>query len=384
MSQPASEARRPGRPLRLLHVYVPAAAGGLESVVQMLAPGLQARGAEVMVAAVLGEDGAEPASVVGLRSAGVNVTCRRIASRHYGSEFRGHRRLVESWRPDLVHTHGYRADVLAGYAVGGRALRVTTVHGFTGGDWKNRLYERLQIRAYRSYDAVIAVSRSVQARLEAKGARLPRIELIPNAFSPAQTLSRTEARAELRLPPDATIVGWVGRLSAEKGADILLAAGARCADHRLRLAIVGDGPERAALAAQAAALGIADRVTWHGLVPGAGRLMPAFDLFVLSSRTEGTPIALFEAMAAGIPVVATAVGGVPDVLGPGEAWLVPSEAPDQLAAAVGGALASPDEARRRASRARERLVREFAVDPWLDRHLQLYLNLLDGRPAPRT
>jgi glycosyltransferase involved in cell wall biosynthesis len=370
--------------LRVLHVFTPAAAGGLESVVEMLAPGLQARGASVAVLAVLSEGSPEPTSVAGLRSAGVKVFDHRTRPRGYRTEFRAHRGLVETWRPDVVHTHGYRADVVAGYAVGPRALRVTTVHGFTGGDWKNRLYEWLQVWAYRHFDAVVAVSRSVRERLQERGVRASRLELIPNAFSATGALSRSDARAELGLPADAPVVGWVGRLSFEKGADLLLAAAARLTDRRVRVSIIGDGQERAALEAQAAALGIGDRITWHGFVPRAGRLMPAFDLFVLSSRTEGTPIALFEAMAAAVPAVVTTVGGVPDVLDPQTGWLIQADSPDQLAQAIEHALSARPEAERRAAGARERLARDFATGPWIDRYLELYLDLVTRRSSLRS
>jgi glycosyltransferase involved in cell wall biosynthesis len=283
----------------------------------------------------------------------------------------------------VVHTHGYRADVLAGRAVGRRATRVATVHGFTGGDWKNRLYERLQIGSYRHYDAVIAVSRSVEVRLQGQGLGAPRLVLLPNAWSsPVPALSRQAAREALGIAPDATVVGWVGRLSAEKGCDVLLQAAALLPDSGIRFSVVGDGAERSRLEAQAVSLGLGDRVTWHGLMPAAGRLMAAFDLFALSSRTEGTPIALFEAMAAGVPVVATAVGGVPDVLGADQGWLVPSESPAELAASIRLALSDRAEALRRTVRASEHLGRDYAADPWLDRHVQLYSRLISGKRAP--
>ncbi len=113
-------------------------------------------------------------------------------------------------------------------------------------------------------------------------------------------------------------------------------------------------------------------------MPGAGSLLPAFDLLMLSSRTEGTPMVLFEAMEAGVPIVATAVGGVPDVLTESEGWLVPAGSSAALAAAAGEALGNGEEAKRRAARAAERLRREFAVGPWVDAHVALYREILAG------
>jgi glycosyltransferase involved in cell wall biosynthesis len=143
--------------------------------------------------------------------------------------------------------------------------------------------------------------------------------------------------------------------------------------------MLGDGPLASALRARAAAAGIADRVTWHGVVPDAGRLLSAFEVFVLSSRTEGTPIVLFEAMAAEVPVVATVVGGVPDVVSGTEALLVPPDDPAALAAAVSAVLRDPASARHRALAAGRRLAEEYNVGPWLERYESLYHTLAAAR-----
>jgi glycosyltransferase involved in cell wall biosynthesis len=107
-------------------------------------------------------------------------------------------------------------------------------------------------------------------------------------------------------------------------------------------------------------------------VRDAGRLFAAFDLFVLSSRTEGTPIVLFEAMGTGVPIVATRVGGVPDVVSPAEAVLVPPDDPLTLAGEIRAVYRNPAGARERARRARERLLRDFSIAPWLGRYEAIY------------
>ena len=381
--------------MRILHSVAPATVGGLEEVVVRLAAGLVDRGHEVRVVAVVADSESHP-FVESLISAGVDVDPMVVPPRRYRQERAGVRRICEQWRPHVVHTHGYRPDVLHR----GPARRlgiplVSTLHGFTGGGLKNRLYERLQLRSVRSFDAVVAVSRPMADRLLERGFPESSIHVIPNAWAPrAEVIDPAAARVELGVETGRPHIGWVGRLSREKGPDILLqaVAGLGVADLGAAggndpvISLVGDGPLREELESLArSGVPAPVDVRFHGALPGAARFFPAFDLFVLSSRTEGTPMVLFEAMAAGIPVVTTAVGGIPDVVGPAEALLVPSEDPAALAAGIREVLRNPIQAHERAERARTRLAKAFAPGPWLERHEALYTSVTrDGATAPRS
>ena len=260
---------------------------------------------------------------------------------------------------------------------------MSTVHGFTftGSGWRNQTYDALQRRAHRGFDAVIAVSDQVGTELLNRGVARDRVHVIPNAYEAGGTplLPRAEARRVLGLPQEAYVAGWVGRLSREKGMDVLLAALAHLEGQSLVVAVLGDGRERAALEITAAAQGLGERVRWIGDVADAARLYHAFDLFILSSRTEGTPIALFEAMDAAVPVVATAVGGVPAVVTGAEALLVAPEDPAALARAITATIDDPAGAGARAGAARARLAARYAIGPWLDRHDGLYDAVTAGR-----
>jgi glycosyltransferase involved in cell wall biosynthesis len=361
-----ADERRPTR--AILHVAAPAQVGGLESVLQLLAVGQRRRGDRVIVAAILARQDASAPWRDRLRAAGVAVEPIAYPGRSYVSQARALVRLFRRERPALVHTHGYHADVVGGLAARRVGVpTVTTVHGFTGGGWKNWFYERLQRRAFRRFDAVVAVSHAMKPELERGGVPAARLYVVPNAFAAdVAPVSRAEARSALGLGAGGVRVGWVGRLSAEKGADVVISAFARLGPH-VRLSVIGDGAERGTLDRLARRLGVRDRITWHGVVPDAGRLLAAFDVVVLSSRSEGTPMVLLEAMAAGAPVVATRVGGIPDVVSSAEALLVEPEDPRALAAAITTTLADGRAAAARAAAARERLARDFAVDPWLDR-----------------
>jgi glycosyltransferase involved in cell wall biosynthesis len=155
---------------------------------------------------------------------------------------------------------------------------------------------------------------------------------------------------------------------------------AHLTDVPLAVSFVGAGHEEPALRRRAVEQGVDSRITWHGAVPDADRVMTAFDLLVISSRTEGTPIVLFEAIAAEVPVVATAVGGIPDVVTDREAWLVPPDRPDALAHAIRDAWRDRNGAAARARAASAVLGARYGIDSWLDAHEVLYRTLpLKGR-----
>ena len=366
-----SEAR--GR-WRVLHVLAPARVGGLERVVSGLAAGHRGQGHEVHVAALVDPGTTGHPFSAQIQSLGVPVTELPVAARAYWRERAAIARLCRQLRPDIVHTHGYRADVVdAPVARGLGVPTVTTVHGFTGGGGKNRVYEWLQRRAFRRFEAVVAVSRPLAEQIQATGVPGNRLHVIQNGWVPeASVLSREDARRALGIDDSCFRMGWVGRLTREKGGDVLLHALRRLSDLPVRVSILGTGRDAAWLRERARRLGVGCRITWHGMVPKAAQLFDAFDLFVLSSRTEGTPIVLFEAMAARIPIVATRVGGVPDVVDETGAVLVPPDDPAALAAAIRTVFSDRRAARGRALRAHERLMNEFATPRWLAAYVDVY------------
>lgn len=381
---PEDHSRRARRPLRVLHVLAPAPFGGLEQVVRTLAS-LQRtdpRIAEVRVATL----GAPPETFArALSAASVEVVPIVTATRAYGAQRRALGSICRQHQPDLVHLHGAHADVIGSRtAVATNAAMVSTVHGQVGGDLRNRFYEWLQRRAFSRRDAVVAVSRPLALSLIADGAPPERIHVVRNAWRAHAALRpRREARVLLGLPLEGFVLGWIGRISREKGLDLLLDALALAPLPTLRLAIIGDGREREALIARGArsALGRGHRIFWLGSVPDASRAITALDALVISSRTEGTPIVLLEAMAAGIPVIATAVGGIPDMISESEGFLVPPNDPQALREAIDQVQRDPAEARRRTIAASQRIAAESDVGRWVDRYALVYDAALSARRA---
>ena len=357
----------------VLHLIAPGEVGGAESVVRSLASRQRALGARVTVAAVVPSARAASGFVDALERSRVEATRVVVGGRDYRREQKIIASICEELRPDILHSHGYRTDVIDALYLRRKMPIVTTVHGFTGGDLRNRLYQWVQCRAYRRFDAVVAVSQPLVRQLEGQiDSRC--LHLLPNAYSrDEEVLSRATARATLGLSNDDFVVGWVGRLSPEKGPDVLVEAFRNSEmPGNVHAVFLGDGPLAMPLQERAAHLGLAQRISWMGCVPNAGRLLRAFDVIVLSSRTEGTPMVLLEAMAAGTPIIATRVGGVPDLLPARTALLISPESPVELRDAIREVLADPEEAMSRAEAARRHLDAEYQADAWVDEYEQAY------------
>ncbi len=364
--------------LHVVHLCAPAHVGGLERVVQELAIGLAGRGHRVQVVTVSDPrtdlaDFLQPLDAEG-------VECLRIdvEGRGYLREWKAVRHILLEEQPDVLHSHGYRADLLHGWTT--RALgiaTVTTLHGSSRMGGLSHLFEHMQALSLRYFDGVVAVSDPLSDELEALRVPPNRLHKIPNAWTPVRNaLSRAEARAELTAPDGPTVLGWVGRLIPIKGCDVLLRALHRLQEsgHRQWIArIIGDGPEAEPLRTLRDELELGERVEFVGYVDQAARLLSGFDVYVMSSRSEGTPIALLEAMGAGLPIVATAVGGVPDMLGDGEAgWLTPPESPAALASTLEEVLTDPNQRARRSAAARRRIDEHYSPDHWFSRHEDVY------------
>jgi len=216
---------------------------------------------------------------------------------------------------------------------------------------------------------VVAVSHKLRGELLTSGVPSHRLHCVPNCWSPTEPgLDRREARIALEVPPDAPIVGWVGRFSREKAPDVMIRAFAACEVPGARLSMVGSGPLEADCRALAAKLSVQDRVTWHGIVQDASRYLEAFDLVALTSWTEGTPMILLEAIAAGVPVVTTRVGGIPDVVSASEALLVEAGDVQAVAAAVAKVLTDRTGAQARALAARRPRTPRGRERLWFQRH----------------
>lgn len=286
----------------------------------------------------------------------------------------------------VIHAHEVKSDVIGRLAaLLHRGPCITTAHGWIANDAKGRLLVNVDKRALRYYDRVIAVSSSIRSALLDAGVPRDRIRLLHNAIvlDKYQNVERSDALARaMGREAIGPVVIAVGRLSAEKGhADLIHAAAAVASTGRaFELVLAGDGPERAALSALVSQAGLGERVHFLGYVSAPERLIKNADLMVLPSHTEGLPNVILESLTLGVPVLATAVGGTPDVLCDGETGrLVPARSPAAIAAGIGEFLDNPAAWRRMAARGAAVVAQEFGFDQRTRRLEQIYLELVESR-----
>lgn len=243
----------------------------------------------------------------------------------YVRSYRNIKLILKSQSIDLLHTHGYLADIIG--LVVAKSLGtpiVSTCHGFVFKSVKLRLYFKIDLFALRYFNGIIAVSNNIRHFLLANGIKSSTIEVIPNAVDISMCNCSAQPNQDLVdsiIPRDTSdlILGYVGRISEEKGVKYLIEAVATLKSNGISatLMVIGEGPDQVELQQLARERGIYDNVIFLGFQDDISPFLRTMDIFVLPSLTEGTPLALLEAMSANVPVVATRVGGVPDVIDDG-------------------------------------------------------------------
>jgi len=375
----------PGDPLIRVHALIDSlGVGGAEMVLAEFAAVALLGGIKLSVG-YLKDVGEGARTATQLRAAGVEPLPVAMP-RHLGpAAFLAVRRQLVEVRPQIVHTHLGYADLLGGPAA--RTLGIPTVRTLHSHAWEGNSRERLKMRAMRltrraTAARVIAVSDSARAAYIAAGGDRPeRVIVVRNgiAGTPEPQAGRA-LRAELGIGEEELVVSMVSWLRPEKAHDVALAAVAELLPSisNLRLVVVGDGPVRATVDQAASKLG--DRVLATGYRPDAMAVLAASDVLLHPSREDALPTTIIDAMAASTPVVATRVGGIPELIDHGVSGILVPAPPEasELAAALGELLCDPDRRRRLAAAGRERFEQEYTADRWAARMGELYRSVLSS------
>ena len=297
-------------------------------------------------------------------------------------------REVRSRPRTVLHSHDTRSDLVAVITarITGAPLIISN-HAWHPADFKRKALEAIRARLMHHADLVISVSRNTNKETLERGIPAAKcmclysgVDVGPYRHPPP----RAEARASLGLGEHEIVVGNVARLWPEKEQASLIEAAARLVPHHpeLRFLIVGDGPLETSLRARIARLGLEDRVLMPGYRKDLVSVMAALDIFAFPSSAEGTPMVIYDAMAIGLPIIASPVSGVGELLEDGAtALFVPPADSEAMARAVARLIGQPALARTLGERARQVVETEYAVEHAVDQLQDIYEDVLARRPA---
>jgi len=369
----------PDKPLRIFHV-LRAPVGGLFRHVVDLARGQAARGHQVGIIADSTTGGARADAAFAELSPHLALRLTRLPmSRHVDwSDVDAvadvTQRLADG-KADVVHGHGAKGGAFARLAARGHpAIRVYTPHGGSVGTVNSAFYNLLERLLISRTDLLLFESAHI-AELFRRKLGTPRaiMRVVHNGLAASEFTETT-------LDPAARDILFIGELRPVKGIDVLIDALSDL--HRsglpLTATFVGAGSSRDALQAQAQRLGLSEAITFRPPMP-ARQAFPLGRLMIVPSRRESLPYIVLEAAAAGVPMIATKVGGIPEIFGPQAGLLIPPADPAALAQAIGHAVKNPETMLRVAARLRDRVRTNFSVDAMVDNAIAGYREALQQR-----
>ena len=383
-----------GEPLRVMFVMGGVIRSGVDSVILTLAEGLRRRGhipvitplGTGLVAREAAESGFTVAPLAKKRRVDV-ASIPRLAG------------MVRRHRIHILHSHELNAAFYACHA--GILAGVTQVNSWhippvesLKQNWRNPTVPRLAHRYYlwlmRFCTSVITVSPELYRQLLEGGVPGEKVHFVPTAidlgvYSPEERVRR-DARAEFGIPADVTVIGTAGRVQLQKNLPLFVRVAHNLVEQgqKVRFLIVGDGTDRGIVERTIADLGVAREVTITGWRRDVPRVMQAFDIFLLTSTSEGMPIVALEAMALKLPVVGTDVGAMRQCVVHGQTGiLVPSGDQPGLVHALSGLLRDPQRASRMGEVGRARVERDFTADAMVRKHLEIYRGAMRRRQAGR-
>ncbi len=387
----------PEAAIRVLRVIARLNMGGPALHVAYLSAGLAERGYETtLVAGSLARGEGSMAYVaedLGVRIVQLDALSREISPVRDAISVLRLARLIRERRPQILHTHTAKAGTVGRLAalLAGDARPQIVVHTFHGhvlhgyfGPVKSTAFRLLEQLLARVTTRLVAVSPQVRDDLVALGvAPAEKFSVVRLGIELGERVRTQveggEARARLGISPERFVVGWVGRMTGVKRTDDVLESVARLRERGVDavLLLVGDGPDRDHVERRASELGIIRHCYFLGYQEDVSDWYQAFDAMILPSANEGTPVVVIEALAAGCPVVATSVGGVPDVVREGvDGFLVPAGDVEQLAERLARLAGDPALRETMGEAGRESVTERYAVERLVGDIDELYRSLL--------
>jgi len=369
--------------MKILHLISSQGFYGAENVVAALARDHQLSGNSVRIGVFENMHAGQNNVADEFESRGLQVIRIRCRSRLDFATVRKIREIIAIQGINLVHSHGYKSDVYALLACRRLALPLlATSHLWTHQTGAVRFYEFLDGLTLRRFDAVVAVSHTIAGQLREAGVPADKITVIDNGidltpFNSAEPILKSELNAKGQL-----LIGAVGRLVEQKGMIYFLTAARQLLKEfpNLTFVIVGDGPDLGKLQLMAKELHIEDKVRFTGARYDMANVYASLDVFALASIEEGMPMALLEAMASRLPVAATAVGAVPQIVVPGETgMLVKAGDAAEMAQAIAALLRDPALRERVGANGQRKVHERFSSQVMSQNYYKLYTRLIEQK-----
>jgi glycosyltransferase involved in cell wall biosynthesis len=371
--------------MKVLHLISSGGMYGAESVVATLASNLQNRGEDTIVGVFDNAHRPKNDASDRIEKAGVKVIRIPCSGRADGLTVRAIRKLIRTEQIDILHSHGYKADIYGYLAT--RRLRIpiiATRHNQRGlrHTLAIRLYEFLDILFLRRFNAVAAVSDLIAEELLRAGVAPRKVTVIGNGIDVSRFVGASPTLSEELNKEQRLLIGTAGRLIPQKGIEYFLMAASEVLTTfpTLLFGIVGEGPHRPALERSMKDLGIERNVVFTGPRSDMPNIYASFDVFVLPSLEEGMPMTVLEALASGLPVIATKVGAVEKLVFPNQTGILvqPGEAAG-LAAALISLIGNPELRVRLGQNGRSLVQNEHSSSVMSQRYLRLYQELLNEK-----
>jgi glycosyltransferase involved in cell wall biosynthesis len=367
---------------RVLHLISSSGFLGAENVVLELSKETAKQGYWVTIGILENRNNLHMELAKKAREEGMKVQIFPCKGRFDTKTIKSIRNFIDREQPNILHSHGYKSNFYAWRALSGRKIPwIITNHGKRIGIALS-VYNRLNIVFMKKADKVVAVSQVLADEMKQQGISSTRMHIIDNGVNLERFANQrgdNDLRKSFGLDGNHKLFGTIGSLTEEKGHVYLIEAAQQVTQKypECRFLIVGDGRQRQVLEERTADLGLSDKVIFTGSRKDVPEILAMLDAFVLPSLKEGLPMALLEAMASKVPVIATSVGAIPQVLENGiNGLLIPPKNSDSIAEAINTMLSDGNSAKEMALRGFEKVRDHYSAKIMFEKYLTVYHDLM--------